>query len=154
MSQEWVSTPLYDDNSADHKRIIEEINFGNSLPNMRTWKQAEDSGKEVKIPYCFYRVLTLNIRLLGLSFRECLLGLLVSCQCSALLTIRASTVLCTCCHRTLSAAKTRYDVFQFFSFPCFVRCACTWEVKHRQHLVIVTAQFTDSKTAKFACTWT
>lgn len=47
MSQEWVSTPLYDDNNKDHKRIIEEINFGNSLPNMRTWNEAEASGKSV-----------------------------------------------------------------------------------------------------------
>lgn len=28
-------------------RIIDEINFGNGLPEMRTWKQAEDAGKAV-----------------------------------------------------------------------------------------------------------
>lgn len=47
VSQEWVSTPLYDGANAEHKRIIEEINFGNSLPNMRTWAEAEASGKSV-----------------------------------------------------------------------------------------------------------
>jgi ubiquinone/menaquinone biosynthesis C-methylase UbiE len=47
VSQEWVSTNLYDDNNEEHKRIIEEINFGNSLPNMRTWSEAEASGKQV-----------------------------------------------------------------------------------------------------------
>jgi 24-methylenesterol C-methyltransferase len=47
VSQEWVSTPKYDGSDAEHKRIIEEINFGNSLPNMRTWDQAEAAGKTV-----------------------------------------------------------------------------------------------------------
>lgn len=28
-------------------KIIDEINFGNGLPEMRTWKQAEDAGKAV-----------------------------------------------------------------------------------------------------------
>lgn len=32
---------------AEHVRIIDEINFGNGLPEMRTWKQAEDAGKAV-----------------------------------------------------------------------------------------------------------
>jgi hypothetical protein len=31
----------------EHVRIIDEINFGNGLPEMRTWKQAEDAGKAV-----------------------------------------------------------------------------------------------------------
>jgi len=31
----------------DHVRVIDEINFGNGLPEMRTWKQAEDAGKAV-----------------------------------------------------------------------------------------------------------
>lgn len=48
VSQEWVTTPLYDDANAEHKRIIEEINFGNSLPNMRSWSEAEASGKSVR----------------------------------------------------------------------------------------------------------
>lgn len=47
VSQEWVSTPKYDDASDEHRRIIEEINFGNSLPNMRTWQQAEEAGRKV-----------------------------------------------------------------------------------------------------------
>jgi hypothetical protein len=53
VSQEWVSTPLYDDTNEEHKRIIEEINFGNSLPNMRTWTEAEASGKSVR-PLLFH----------------------------------------------------------------------------------------------------
>lgn len=32
---------------SEHVRIIDEINFGNGLPEMRTWKQAEDAGKAV-----------------------------------------------------------------------------------------------------------
>ena len=46
VSQEWVSTPKFDGANQEHKRIIEEINFGNSLPNMRTWEQAEAAGKK------------------------------------------------------------------------------------------------------------
>ena len=46
VSQEWVSTPIFDSSNDEHKRIIEEINFGNSLPNMRTWEQAESTGKK------------------------------------------------------------------------------------------------------------
>ena len=45
VSQEWVSTPKYDASKDDHRRIIEEINFGNSLPNMRSWSDAEGTGK-------------------------------------------------------------------------------------------------------------
>lgn len=48
VSQEWVSTKEYDPDNEDHVRIIEEINFGNSLPNMRTWSEAEASGKQVQ----------------------------------------------------------------------------------------------------------
>jgi len=47
LSYEWVSTKLFNPNNADHVRIIDEINFGNGLPEMRTWKQAEDAGKAV-----------------------------------------------------------------------------------------------------------
>eukprot|EP01025_Chloroclados_australasicus_P041739 TRINITY_DN4440_c0_g5_i1.p1 TRINITY_DN4440_c0_g5~~TRINITY_DN4440_c0_g5_i1.p1 ORF type:complete len:388 (-),score=46.26 TRINITY_DN4440_c0_g5_i1:241-1404(-) len=47
VSQEWVSTPMCDLDNKDHVRILEEINFGNGLPDMRTWKQAEDAGKAV-----------------------------------------------------------------------------------------------------------
>lgn len=46
VSQEWVSTKKYDPSNREHVRIIEEINFGNSLPNMRTWDQAEATGKK------------------------------------------------------------------------------------------------------------
>ncbi len=47
LSYEWVSTPAFDPSNPDHVRIIDEINFGNGLPEMRTWKQAEDAGKAV-----------------------------------------------------------------------------------------------------------
>lgn len=47
VSYEWVSTPLYDANNPEHVRIMDEINYGNGLPDMRTWKQAEDAGKGV-----------------------------------------------------------------------------------------------------------
>jgi len=45
VSQEWVSTPLCDKDNKDHVRVLEEINFGNGLPEMRTWEQAETAGK-------------------------------------------------------------------------------------------------------------
>lgn len=44
LSYEWVSTKTFNPNDADHVRIIDEINFGNGLPEMRTYKQAEDAG--------------------------------------------------------------------------------------------------------------
>ncbi|GBF92707.1 24-methylenesterol C-methyltransferase [Raphidocelis subcapitata] len=47
LSYEWVSTRDFDPANADHVRIIDEINFGNGLPEMRTWKQAEDAGRAV-----------------------------------------------------------------------------------------------------------
>lgn len=50
VSQEWVSTKEYDPDNEEHVRVIEEINFGNSLPNMRTWSEAESAGKQVGTP--------------------------------------------------------------------------------------------------------
>jgi cyclopropane fatty-acyl-phospholipid synthase-like methyltransferase len=47
LSYEWVSTKDYDASNPEHVKIIDEINFGNGLPEMRTWKQAEDAGKAV-----------------------------------------------------------------------------------------------------------
>jgi 24-methylenesterol C-methyltransferase len=47
VSYEWVSTKDYDPANPEHVKIIDEINFGNGLPEMRTWKQAEDAGKAV-----------------------------------------------------------------------------------------------------------
>ncbi|EFJ51011.1 hypothetical protein VOLCADRAFT_103647 [Volvox carteri f. nagariensis] len=47
VSYEWVSTHKYDPKNPEHVRIIDEINFGNGLPEMRTWKEAEDAGKNV-----------------------------------------------------------------------------------------------------------
>lgn len=45
LSYEWVSTERFDPRNEDHVRIMDEINFGNGLPEMRTWKQAEEAGK-------------------------------------------------------------------------------------------------------------
>jgi hypothetical protein len=47
LSYEWVSTKDFDASNPEHVRIIDEINFGNGLPEMRTWQQAEDAGKAV-----------------------------------------------------------------------------------------------------------
>jgi len=47
LSYEWVSTKAYDPNNDDHVRIIDEINFGNGLPEMRTYKEAENAGKSL-----------------------------------------------------------------------------------------------------------
>ena len=44
LSYEWVSTKEFDPNNADHVKIIDEINFGNGLPEMRTYAQAEAAG--------------------------------------------------------------------------------------------------------------
>eukprot|EP00891_Asterochloris_glomerata_P000788 jgi/Astpho2/788/e_gw1.00016.125.1_t len=44
-SYEWVSTKLYDPNNPEHVRIMDEINYGNGLPEMRTYKEAEQAGK-------------------------------------------------------------------------------------------------------------
>lgn len=47
LSYEWVSTKQYDPANPEHVRVIDEINFGNGLPEMRTYTQAEDAGKAV-----------------------------------------------------------------------------------------------------------
>eukprot|EP01024_Parvocaulis_polyphysoides_P022733 TRINITY_DN2107_c0_g2_i6.p3 TRINITY_DN2107_c0_g2~~TRINITY_DN2107_c0_g2_i6.p3 ORF type:complete len:221 (+),score=23.88 TRINITY_DN2107_c0_g2_i6:450-1112(+) len=47
VSQEWVSTPLCDTNKKEHIRVLKEINFGNGLPEMRSWLEAEEAGKAV-----------------------------------------------------------------------------------------------------------
>uniref|UniRef100_A0A7S3QZT3 Methyltransferase n=1 Tax=Dunaliella tertiolecta TaxID=3047 RepID=A0A7S3QZT3_DUNTE len=47
VSYEWVSTPKYNPNNPEHVRIMDEINFGNGLPEMRSWKDAEEAGKKV-----------------------------------------------------------------------------------------------------------
>ncbi|GFR46821.1 hypothetical protein Agub_g8457 [Astrephomene gubernaculifera] len=47
VSYEWVSTAKYDASNPEHVKIIDEINFGNGLPEMRTYKEAEDAGKNV-----------------------------------------------------------------------------------------------------------
>jgi 24-methylenesterol C-methyltransferase len=46
LSYEWVSTEKFDAQNKEHVRIIDEINFGNGLPEMRTWREAEEAGKK------------------------------------------------------------------------------------------------------------
>lgn len=47
VSYEWVSTKLYDPKNKAHVAVIDEINFGNGLPEMRTYLEAEQAGKSV-----------------------------------------------------------------------------------------------------------
>eukprot|EP00877_Chromochloris_zofingiensis_P006169 jgi/Chrzof1/1805/Cz10g21220.t1 len=47
LSYEWVATKNFDPKNPEHVRIIDEINFGNGLPEMRTYSEAEDAGKTV-----------------------------------------------------------------------------------------------------------
>mmetsp|Transcript_31415 Transcript_31415/g.57040 ORF Transcript_31415/g.57040 Transcript_31415/m.57040 type:complete len:382 (-) Transcript_31415:444-1589(-) len=47
VSYEWVSTKDYDAKNPEHVKIMDEINFGNGLPEMRTWLEAEEAGKTV-----------------------------------------------------------------------------------------------------------
>lgn len=47
VSYEWVTTKEYDPNNPEHVRIIDEINFGNGLPEMRSYKEAEQAGVAV-----------------------------------------------------------------------------------------------------------
>ena len=42
---EWVSTPKFDPKSKEHVDIIDDINYTNALPDMRTWQQAEAAAK-------------------------------------------------------------------------------------------------------------
>ncbi|MEW5298705.1 MAG: hypothetical protein WDW38_000551 [Sanguina aurantia] len=47
VSYEWVSTSDFNRSDPEHVKIIDEINFGNGLPEMRTWLEAETAGKFV-----------------------------------------------------------------------------------------------------------
>lgn len=47
VSYEWVSTPAFDPTNEKHVQIIDEINYGNGLPEMRTYAQAEAAGRAV-----------------------------------------------------------------------------------------------------------
>lgn len=47
VAYEWVTTPNYDSTNKDHVALVDEIIIGNGLPDMRTWKQAEQAGKKV-----------------------------------------------------------------------------------------------------------
>lgn len=47
VAYEWVTTPAYDPKNETHVAIADEIIIGNGLPNLRSWKQAEEAGKNV-----------------------------------------------------------------------------------------------------------
>ncbi len=47
VTYEWVSTPKFDAKNPEHVQIMDEINYGNGLPEMRSWKEAEEAGKKV-----------------------------------------------------------------------------------------------------------
>ncbi|CAG8688505.1 27196_t:CDS:2 [Dentiscutata erythropus] len=44
---EWVTTPNFDENNPEHKRIIHGIEEGNSIPSLSSYKQAIDAAKHV-----------------------------------------------------------------------------------------------------------
>ncbi|KAF0482699.1 sterol 24-C-methyltransferase [Gigaspora margarita] len=44
---EWVTTPNFDENNPEHKRIIHGIEEGNSIPSLSSYKQAIDAAKRV-----------------------------------------------------------------------------------------------------------
>ena len=44
---EWVKTHKYDPNNAEHVKIIDDICFGNALPELRTHAECEAAAKEV-----------------------------------------------------------------------------------------------------------
>lgn len=47
VTYEWVKTRLYDPSNAYHVQIIDEINYGNALPGMRSHKEVELAAREV-----------------------------------------------------------------------------------------------------------
>ncbi|GAB4820962.1 hypothetical protein N2152v2_008008 [Parachlorella kessleri] len=47
VSYEWVTTKRFDGTNKDEQAIIDEIIIGNGLPEMRTWREAEQAGKSV-----------------------------------------------------------------------------------------------------------
>lgn len=47
VAYEWVTTKNYDPNNKAHVAIADEIIIGNGLPDLRTYKQAEEAGKKV-----------------------------------------------------------------------------------------------------------
>lgn len=44
---EWVTTNKYDKNNPEHVRIIEEICYGNALPDLRSYEEIVEAAKEV-----------------------------------------------------------------------------------------------------------
>ncbi|KDD74485.1 hypothetical protein H632_c1280p0, partial [Helicosporidium sp. ATCC 50920] len=47
VSYEWVTTPRFNAADARQVAIVDEIVIGNGLPDMRSWVQAEEAGREV-----------------------------------------------------------------------------------------------------------
>lgn len=46
VTYEWVASDLYDPKNPEHVKIIDEINKGNGLPEMRTRKEAEEAARK------------------------------------------------------------------------------------------------------------
>ena len=57
---EWVTTPAFDPNNTRQQAIVDEIVIGNGLPNLRSWKEAEEAGKSVGFELISSRDLALN----------------------------------------------------------------------------------------------
>lgn len=72
---EWCITDHYDPNNATHKRIKDEIELGNGLPDIRSTRQClqavKDAGFEVR--YYYFRLFLFSHVLLGFSERNPLL---------------------------------------------------------------------------------
>lgn len=47
VTYEWVTTPLFKADNAEHVEIIHGIEHGDALPGLRSWKQVGDIAKEV-----------------------------------------------------------------------------------------------------------
>jgi len=73
VAYEWVSTPQFDAKNEKHVAIMDEIIIGNGLPNMRTWKEAEQAGTNVGFDLISSRDLAINPdgTLNGWWFRLC-----------------------------------------------------------------------------------
>lgn len=65
VSYEWVSTSVYNPKNVEHVRIMDEINFGNGLPEMRTWKEAEQAGKNVGFELVWSQDLAVSSKVCG-----------------------------------------------------------------------------------------
>lgn len=53
-SYEWLTTPIYDSNNAEHVRIVDDIAEGNALPDVRSIPAALDAAKEAGFEVVFH----------------------------------------------------------------------------------------------------